>query len=76
MVTAIEREKYLATLRDRLKYYQAADCRFWVFEEVGLPGLFIEFTEADDLERLNAAHAKASQKPRDAARAYTEVEIR
>ena len=76
MVPAMERAKYLANLRAKMAHYQNADCRFWVFEEIGLPGLFIEFTEADDLERLKAAHAKAPEKPRDPSRVYTEVEIR
>ena len=76
MVPAVDRAKYLAGLRTRLTHYQGAECRFWVFEEVGLPGLFIEFTEAGDPEQLKAAHAKAPEKPRDAARVYTEVEIR
>jgi hypothetical protein len=76
MVPAMERPKYLAGLRAKLAHYQSADCRFWVFEEVGLPGLFIEFTEAGDPDQLKAAHAKAPEKPRDPGRVYTEVEIR
>jgi len=76
MVPAMERAKYLANLRTKLAHYQSADCRFWVFEEVGMPGLFIEFTEAGDPDQLKAAHAKAPEKPRDPGRVYTEVEIR
>lgn len=76
MVPAVDRAKYLASLRAKLAHYQSADCRFWVFEEVGLPGLFIEFTEAGDVEQLRAAHAKAPERPRDPNRIYTEVEIR
>ena len=38
MVPAMERAKYLANLRTKMAHYQSADCRFWVFEEVGLPG--------------------------------------
>ena len=53
MVPVTERERYMARLRDREAYYKDADCRFWVFEEVGLPGLFIEFTEAGDIKREN-----------------------
>jgi hypothetical protein len=75
MVPAAERAKYLATLRDRRAHYQNAECRFWVFEEAAVPGLFIEFTEAGDPDRLRAAHDKAATKPRDAARIYIEVEI-
>jgi hypothetical protein len=76
MVPATERERYMARLRDREAHYKGADCRFWVFEEVGLPGLFIEFTEAGDQETLSAAHASAPVKPRDPSRVYAEVEIR
>lgn len=76
MVPAVDRAKYLANLRVKMAHYQNADCRFWVFEEAGLPGLFIEFTEAGDPELLKAAHAKAPEKPRDPGRVYTEVEIR
>jgi hypothetical protein len=76
MVPLVDRAKYLSALRERLAHYQSADCRFWVFEEIGLPGLFIEFTEAGDPEILKAAHAKAPQKLRDPSRIYSEVEIR
>jgi hypothetical protein len=76
MVPATERERYMTKLRDRLAHYDKADCRFWVFEEIGLPGLFIEFTEASDPATLSAAHASAPQPPRDPSRVYTEVEVR
>src|SRR5262249_48636150 len=56
MVPATERAKYFARLEGRRAHYQRADCRFWVFEEIGLPGLFIEFTEAHDAATLTAAH--------------------
>ncbi|HYV98253.1 MAG TPA: hypothetical protein VE967_12410 [Gemmatimonadaceae bacterium] len=75
MVPAIDRAKYLAALRHRRAHYHNADCRFWVFEEAGLPGLFIEFVEANDAETLRAAHARAPERLRDPSRVYTEVEI-
>jgi len=75
VVTAPERERYLARLRARLAFYTARDCRFWVFEEAALPGIFIEFTEAKDAATLAAAHAASPEPPRDAARIYTEVEV-
>lgn len=75
MVPATERERYMTRLRERRRHYANADCRFWVFEEVGLPGLFIEFTEAGDQETLTAAHASAPVQPRDPSRIYTEVEV-
>ena len=75
MVPAMERARYFEKLRTRRSHYQNADCRFWVFEEAGLPGLFIEFTEAQDADTLKAAHAKAPERLRDPSRVYTEVEI-
>ena len=46
-----------------------------MFEEAGLPGAFIEFTEAADAAALNAAHANAPDMVFDATRVYKEVEI-
>jgi hypothetical protein len=75
MVPAVDRAKYFEKLRERRSYYETANCRFWVFEEIGLPGLFIEFIEANDPEILKAAHARAHEKLRDPSRVYAEVEI-
>ena len=69
------RKEYLERLRVRRDYYQRASCNFWVFEEAGLPGAFIEFTEAPDAAVLNAAHANAPDVVFDATRVYKEVEI-
>jgi hypothetical protein len=75
MVPATERARYFAKLRDRRAHYTHANCRFWVFEEAGMPGLFFEFTEATDSATLSAAHANAPERLRDPSRVYTEVEI-
>lgn len=75
MVPATERERYLDKLVARRAHYSGADCRFWVFEEIGLPGLFIEFTEARDQATLTAAHESAPVRPRDLSRIYAEVEV-
>jgi hypothetical protein len=75
VVTAPDRERYLARLRDRRAHYTARGCRFWVFEEAALPGVFVEFTEAGDPGTLAAAHATAPDPPRDAGRIYTELEL-
>ena len=66
------RDERLQTRRD---YYKRASCNFWVFEEAGLPGAFIEFTEATDAAVLTAAHANAPDVVFDATRVYREVEI-
>jgi hypothetical protein len=70
-----DRKRYLERLRVRRDYYKRANCTFWVFEEAGLPGAFIEFTEAADAATLNAAHANAPDVVFDATRVYKEVEI-
>lgn len=75
MIPATERARYFAKLRARKAHYAGASCRFWVFEEVGLPGLFFEFTEAGDAATLRAAHAKSPEPVRDPSRVYAEVEI-
>ena len=58
-VPASERAKYFERLRASASHYTAANCRFRVFEERGLPGAFIEFVEADDETTLTVAHANA-----------------
>jgi len=75
MVPRTERDRYLDRLRERQAAYVLADCRFWVFEEIGLPGLFMEFTEASDEATLRAAHATISDKMRDPSRMYQQVEL-
>jgi hypothetical protein len=75
MVPLTDRARYFARLRDRRDHYTRAQCRFWVFEEAGMPGLFFEFTEAGDAATLNAAHAQAPERLRDPSRVYNEVEF-
>ena len=70
-----DRAKYFERLGLRKAHYEAANCRFWVFEEVALPGAFIEFTEASDATILSDAHANAPHRILDAARIYKEVEL-
>ncbi len=74
-VPASERERYFERLRASSKYYQAANCRFWVCEERSLTGAFIEFTEADDEATLKVAHESAPHRVLDPARIYQEREI-
>jgi hypothetical protein len=75
MIPATERARYIERLKSRRAHYTNADCRFWVFEEIGLPGLFIEFMEARDAATLAAAHASAPDRLRDPSRMYSEVEV-
>jgi hypothetical protein len=75
LVPRADREKYFERIGRKRDHYQAAKCRFWVFEEMGLPGAFIEFFEADDPEILARAHAASPERVLDAARVYKQVEI-
>ena len=74
-VPASERQRYFERLRASQSHYTAANCRFRVFEETGLPGAFIEFVEADDDTTLTVAHANAPHRVLDPARIYNETEI-
>ena len=69
------RAQYFERLKAKLAYYTAAHCRFWVFEEISLPGAFIEFTEAETAQILSAAHASAPWRLLDPGRIYQQVEI-
>ncbi len=75
VVPQSERRKYFERLRLRRDHYKRAGCNFWVFEEAGLPGAFVEFTEAPDAAVLGAAHADAHDNVFDSNRIYKEVEI-
>ena len=74
VVTPSERKKYFERLRARRAYYTGAHCRFWVFEEVGLAGAFIEFIEANDPDALSAALGSAPDQVVE-SRIYREVEL-
>ena len=74
-VTPPERKKYMERSRQKREHYTRAKCRFWIFEEAGLPGAFLEFYEADTKEALTAAHASAPESVVDPGRIYKEVEF-
>jgi len=76
LVTPGERERFQERLRAKREYYQKAKCRFWVFEEAGLPGAFLEFFEADDPATLLREHSAAPEQVLDPNRVYTEVEFK
>lgn len=75
IVTVTERQRYLEKLKARKAHYTAAGCNFWVFEEVALPGAFIEFTESTESKKLADAHEAALDPILDAGRIYQEVEL-
>ncbi len=76
VVTPSDRVKFHEKLRRKQDYYTKAKCKFWAFEEAGLPGAFLEFFEAADAETLARAHASAPDPVLDPNRIYTEVEFR
>lgn len=75
MVPATERAAYIAALRERMQHYVSAECRFWAFEANGVPGQFVEFTEATDATVLTAAIAAAPGRDRASTTVYNEVEL-
>jgi hypothetical protein len=75
LVTPPERKKFAEKLKQRREHYAQANCRYWVFEEAGLPGAILEFCEAPDAATLTRAHASAPERVLDPARIYHEVEL-
>jgi hypothetical protein len=75
IVPQSERKKYFERLRQKRDYFTRAECRFWAFEEASLPGAFIEFIEASDLQTLMDAQAGAPGTILDPNRIYREVEL-
>lgn len=75
LVPPQERKRYAERLVRRKRYFAGANCRFWAFEEEALPGAFLEFIEAPDVETLTRAHASAPDPILDAGRVYIEVEL-
>lgn len=75
LVTPRDREKFALRLKRNQAYYKQAGCRYWVFEETGLPGAFLEFFEAPDAATLSRAHASSPERILDPARLYHEVEL-
>lgn len=71
-----ERARYLERMRERAAHYAAANCRFSIFEDAGLRGAFIEFTEADDPATLAAAVATAPGPVPGPLRLYHHVELK
>ena len=75
LVTPPNRGKFSVQVQRKREHYSQAGCRYWVFEETGLPGAFLEFFEAPDAATLAKAHAAAPERVLDAARVYHEVEL-
>lgn len=70
-----ERARYLARVAERAAHYQAASCRFWVFEDPALRNAFVEFTVADDSSVLAEAISSAPEPGSGPLRIYHQVEL-
>jgi len=75
IVPPADRPDYLARLREARDHYTRMNCRFWAFEEAGMPGAYLEFAEGPDAATLEGAQAAAPEPPRDPGRLYREVEL-
>ena len=75
IVPPADRQEYFERLRGKREHYARMSCRFWAFEEAGLPGAYLEFAEGPDEATLTAAQAAAPEQPRDPGRIYREVEL-
>jgi hypothetical protein len=76
LITPPDRKKFAVRLQRKQAHYAQEGCRYWVFEEAGLPGAFLEFFEAPDAKTLAKAHASAPERVLDPARVYQEVELK
>lgn len=54
-LSADELADFYDTARRRRAYFEAAGCRYWVFEQRTAPGTFVEFAEGPDVDTLAAA---------------------
>lgn len=75
VVPSRERGEFRARARSALTHYTAKGCHYWLFEEVSLPGAYVEFFEASDRDTLLQAHRDAPQPVPESARMYVEVEL-
>ena len=75
IVPSADRPAHLERLQAMRAHYARMNCRFWAFEEAGVPGAYLEFVEAADAATLEAARASAPEPPRDPGRIYREVEL-
>jgi hypothetical protein len=70
-----DRNEFRERARRSRAHYTGSGCHYWLFEEPGLPGAYIEFFEAGDLDTLQRAHRSAPDPIADNARLYVEVEL-
>jgi hypothetical protein len=74
-IDAGELTDFYDMVRLRRAYFEAAGCRYWVFQERGVPGTIIEFAEGPDENTLASALRSHSGDSFNGP-IYTEVETR
>lgn len=74
-IDASELNDFYDVIRLRRLYFEGAGCRYWVFQESGAPGSFIEFAEGPDMTTIAAVLRSQSGNAFDGPM-YTEVETR
>lgn len=67
-----ERDAFRTRARAARLHYTGAGCRYWMYEEAELPGVYVEFFEAPDKDTLVRAHSTTKQPP---SRVYVEVDL-
>lgn len=70
-----DRTEFRERARQARAHYTSMGCKYWLFEEPGLPGAYIEFFEAADPDTLQSAHRTAPEPIPETARMYVEVEL-
>ena len=69
------REEFREKASRSRAHYSAAGCHYWLYEEAGLPGAYVEFFEAPDSETLLRAHRAAPDPIVESAPMYVETEL-
>jgi hypothetical protein len=69
------RDEFQRRARRIRTHYVTRGCNYWLFEEDGAPGRFVEFVEAPNRETLVGADAAVPERPDTAAPTYTEIPL-
>jgi hypothetical protein len=75
IVPSNDRDEFRVRAGKSHAHYSRAGCHYWLFEEAGLPGAYVEFFEAPDPDTLQRAHRSAPVAIVDSARMYVEVDL-
>ena len=75
VATAGDKKEFRERAKASRTHYTKAGCQYWLFEEAGLPGAYVEFFEGPDRESLLRAHQTAPKPVMESARMYVEVDL-